>query len=204
MTRTAFIFLILFPVLAVLVFVAASSAKVQEHASPLAGLSLSATDERVDRPVILEDLTALQAEGVQEPSNDAPEMLEPPPAEPRPQPVRPTAPPRKVAVKPRTRTVRMLVTAYCACPQCCGKWSDGITASGKSIYANGSKFVAADPRVLGFGRRVSIPGYNSGSPVPVYDTGSRIKGNRLDVFFRSHSQAKAWGSRWVDVTIYLE
>jgi len=104
--------------------------------------------------------------------------------------------------RPRTRTIRMLVTAYCPCRKCCGRWSDGRTACGKSIYSHGSRFVAADTRLLPFGTRVSVPGYYNGAPVPVLDRGRRIKGYRLDVFFLSHSQAKRWGKRWLDVTVY--
>jgi len=105
---------------------------------------------------------------------------------------------------PRTETLRMLVTAYCPCPKCCGRYSDGVTASGKSVYTNGSLFVAADTRLLPFGSKVSVPGYYGGAPVPVLDRGRRIKGYRLDVFFLSHSQAKRWGKRWLDVTVYLD
>ena len=122
-------------------------------------------------------------------------------APPPPAPARPAPRPRPV-VRSRTRTIRMLVTAYCPCRKCCPGQSDGITASGKSVYANGSPFVAADTRLLGFGTKVSVPGYYGGSPVPVYDRGGRIKGRRLDVFFLSHSRAKKWGARWLNVTVY--
>mgnify|MGYP001323101507 FL=1 len=114
--------------------------------------------------------------------------------------------PARIEPAPRRRTVtlRMLVTAYCPCPKCCGSWSDGKTASGKSIWANGSKFVAADTRLLPFGRMVSIPGYHGGQAVPVWDRGAKIKGHRLDVFFPSHQQARKWGARWLDVTVILD
>jgi len=116
--------------------------------------------------------------------------------------------PRPVAasVRPRqqTRTMRMLVTAYCPCERCCRGFSDGITASGKSIYANRSRFVAADTRLLGFGTRVSIPGYYGGTPVSVLDCGGKIKDHRIDVFFLSHKQAQKWGARWMDVTVYQD
>jgi 3D (Asp-Asp-Asp) domain-containing protein len=128
-------------------------------------------------------------------------------------PTRPVArrPARETARKPepdepavRTVTVRMRVTGYCPCRKCCGKFSDGKTASGKRITYNGGKFIAADTSLLPFGTRVSIPGYNGGRPVPVEDRGGRIKGRRLDLFFYSHHQAKEWGAQWVDVTVYLD
>ncbi len=102
----------------------------------------------------------------------------------------------------RARRMTMIVTAYCPCRRCCGRFSDGKTASGHAVTANGGRFAAADTLLLPFGTRVAIPGYNGGSAVPVLDRGGRIKGNRLDVFFRSHRQAKRWGTRRLTVTVY--
>ena len=138
--------------------------------------------------------------GPQTPAPRPPGAQTPPPAA-EPPAARPSPRPRPEPA-PRTRTMRMLVTAYCPCEICCAGQCDGITASGKTIYANRSRFVAADARVLGFGTRVSIPGYHGGAPVPVLDRGGKIKGRRLDVFFLSHSQAKSWGARWMTVTVY--
>jgi 3D (Asp-Asp-Asp) domain-containing protein len=99
----------------------------------------------------------------------------------------------------------MLVTAYCPCRECCGRWSAiHRTACGLSVRANRSRFVAADTDILPFGQRVSVPGYHGGAPVPVLDRGSAIVGRHLDVFFRSHAEAKRWGSRWLDVTVYRD
>ncbi len=98
----------------------------------------------------------------------------------------------------------MEVTAYCPCPKCCGEYSDGITASGEDIHANGSRFVAADTSILPFGTMVSIPGYNNGEPVPVLDRGGAIKGNRLDVFYLCHDEALQWGRQHLEVTVYLD
>ncbi|MFP4105563.1 MAG: 3D domain-containing protein [Phycisphaerae bacterium] len=120
-----------------------------------------------------------------------------------PEPTRPRSP--QVAYSaPKTVTLRMRVTGYCPCRRCCGRHADGITASGKNIYAHGSKFVAADTRLLPFGTRISIPGYNGGAPVPVYDRGGKIKGNRLDLFYLSHHTARRWGVQYLDVTVYVD
>lgn len=113
-------------------------------------------------------------------------------------------PDEPTAYRPRTRVIRMLVTAYCPCRKCCGHHADGKTASGESIYANGGMFVAADTRLLPFDTQISIPGYYDGKPVPVLDRGGRIKGRRIDVFYYTHWVAKQWGARWVDVTVYLD
>ena len=96
----------------------------------------------------------------------------------------------------------MRVTAYCPCGRCCGRHCNGMTASGRSIYANDSRVVAADTRLLGFETRLSVPGYYGGTPISVLDRGGKIKGRRLDVFFLSHARAKKWGIRWLDVTVY--
>jgi len=112
-----------------------------------------------------------------------------------------------VKVKPRrpaTRTIRMLVTAYCPCKKCCGKFSDNITASGKNVYSNRSMFVAADTRLLKFGTMLSIPGYYGARAVPVLDRGSRIRGRRLDVFFLSHRRARKWGRQYLDVKVHID
>ena len=88
------------------------------------------------------------------------------------------------------------VTAYCPCSKCCGKWSDGITASGHVIKA-GDKFVAAPPGFK-FGTMVEIPGYGK---VPVLDRGGAIKGNRLDCYFDTHQEALNWGVKMLKVRI---
>lgn len=99
------------------------------------------------------------------------------------------------------RQVEMEVTAYCACPKCCGPNARGITASGKPVAYNDGRFVAADTRLLPFGTRLLVPGYHDGIPVEVIDRGGAIKGNKLDVYFPTHEQARQWGRRKVMVTI---
>lgn len=105
------------------------------------------------------------------------------------------------ALKP-VGTKRMLVTAYCPCRKCCGKHANGRTASGYSVWTNGGKLVAADTRILPFGSLIAVPGYDAGDVVPVLDRGGRIKGHRLDLLYPTHLEAKKWGARWLDVTVY--
>ena len=105
------------------------------------------------------------------------------------------------ATQRKPRVIRMEVTAYCACTECCGPNAQGITASGKPVTHNNGRFVAADTSLLGFGTTLSIPGYYSGQPVKVLDRGGLIKGRKLDVFFPSHRRAKKWGVRQLDVTV---
>jgi 3D (Asp-Asp-Asp) domain-containing protein len=95
----------------------------------------------------------------------------------------------------------MRVTAYCPGACCCGKWADGMTASGHIIQP-GDRFVAADKQ-FAFGTRIIIPGYNNNQPVEVLDRGGAIKGDRLDVFFPTHEEALEWGVQMLTVSISI-
>ncbi|MEM1098377.1 MAG: 3D domain-containing protein, partial [Planctomycetota bacterium] len=100
------------------------------------------------------------------------------------------------------KVLRMKTTAYSPDEQSCGVWADGQTASGKSVWTNAGKLVAADTSVLPFGTLVSIPGYDAGNPVPVLDRGGAIKGNRLDLLYPTHDVALQWGVQDHDVIVW--
>jgi len=100
------------------------------------------------------------------------------------------------------RTITMKVTAYSPDHRSCGKWADGVTASGYSVWTNGMKLVAADTRLLPFGTIISVPGYHGDKPVPVLDRGGAIKGRRLDVLYPTHEIAKRWGVRDLQVIVW--
>ena len=104
-------------------------------------------------------------------------------------------------ITPKPRTILMEVTAYCACPKCCGPRARGVTASGRRVTYNNGRFVAADTRLLKFNTKLLVPGYAGGAPVEVIDRGGAIKGNKLDVFFDSHQDARRWGRQWLLVTV---
>ena len=90
------------------------------------------------------------------------------------------------------------VTAYCPNSCCCGKYSDGVTSTGKSAYTKG---VAVDPSVIPYGTKLQIPGYGS---VIADDCGGAIKGMRLDVRFLTHQQALKWGRKILRVVVIKE
>ncbi len=100
------------------------------------------------------------------------------------------------------RTMTMVVTAYSPDSRSCGDSADGITASLHDVQTNGGRLVAADKRVLPLGSMISVPGYDNGRIVPVLDVGGAIKGSRLDVLFPTHEQARKFGKRTVQVTIW--
>lgn len=99
-----------------------------------------------------------------------------------------------------SKVIKCSASAYCACSRCCGK-STGVTASGmKAQYG----VVAVDPRVIPLGTKLYIESsdgsYTYGYSVAA-DTGGAIKGNRVDLFFPSHSDALQFGRRSVNVYI---
>jgi 3D (Asp-Asp-Asp) domain-containing protein/peptidoglycan hydrolase CwlO-like protein len=72
----------------------------------------------------------------------------------------------------------------------------GNTASGMRV---GWGAVAVDPSVIPLGSRLSIPAYGLGVAA---DTGGAIQGARIDLWFPTVAQARAWGSRTVTITVY--
>lgn len=82
-------------------------------------------------------------------------------------------------------------TAYCACPICCGEWSNGYTASG--TLATQGRTVACG--ILPFGTQIVI----DGTTYTVEDTG--VEGEWIDIYFDSHEDALNYGMR--DKEVYL-
>jgi 3D (Asp-Asp-Asp) domain-containing protein len=91
------------------------------------------------------------------------------------------------------------VTAYCCCKKCCGKEVNhpdyGITASGKR--ATEGRTIAVDPAVIPLGTVV----YLNDVPYVAEDTGSAIKGKKIDLFINDHQRAKVFGVQEMEVKI---
>lgn len=87
------------------------------------------------------------------------------------------------------------LTAYCPCSKCCGKWANGITSTG--VTAKAGRTIAVDPKVIPYGTEVIINGHT----YIAEDCGGAIKGNRIDVYFDSHSEALKFGVKYADVYI---
>ena len=90
------------------------------------------------------------------------------------------------------------ITAYCPCEKCCGRFADGITASGVNVKDFYGLLIAAPPEYP-FGTIMDVPGYGIAT---VQDRGGAIKGNKLDVFFPTHQEALEWGRQYLKVKIY--
>jgi peptidoglycan DL-endopeptidase CwlO len=81
-----------------------------------------------------------------------------------------------------------------------------VTATGYALPGHTSSgnraswgSVAVDPAVIRLGSRLSIPGYGLGV---ASDTGGAIHGARIDLWFPTLTQARAWGTRAVTITVY--
>ena len=110
----------------------------------------------------------------------------------------------------------MLTTGYCSCGTCCGwrrNWfgrpvyssgpnegkrkAVGVTASGAQAHPG---TIAADTSRYPFGTIMYVDGYGYGT---VEDTGAGIKGEHIDLYFRSHEDAVRWGAQWKHVRVWL-
>ena len=80
------------------------------------------------------------------------------------------------------------ITAYFSCRRCCGRWADGVTATGKKAKWG---VVAADWRVIPKHSRIHITGFDT--LFRVEDKGGAIKGRRIDIWFPSHKRALRFG-----------
>ncbi|KMM60066.1 peptidoglycan-binding protein [Bacillus glycinifermentans] len=75
----------------------------------------------------------------------------------------------------------------------------GITKTGINLKANkNAKVIAVDPNVIPLGSKVHVEGYGVAT---AGDTGGAIKGNKIDVFVPSKSDARNWGVKTVKVKV---
>ncbi|MEK3933803.1 3D domain-containing protein [Sporosarcina sp. FSL W7-1349] len=75
----------------------------------------------------------------------------------------------------------------------------GVTKTGINLKRNPDvKVIAVDPNVIKLGSKVWVEGYGHAI---AGDTGSAIKGNKIDVFFPTKSQAYQWGRKSVKIKV---
>ena len=99
------------------------------------------------------------------------------------------------------------VTSYCSCPQCCGQYAYNrpcdeygneivYGASGEVLQSGYS--IAVDTNIIPFGTKVEF----DGKEYVAQDVGGAIKGNRIDVYSSSHSEALNFPTGYYEV--YME
>ncbi len=93
------------------------------------------------------------------------------------------------------RVFQMVATAYDPGPRSCGPAARGKTAIGLRA---GHGVVAVDPAMIPMKARLYVEGYGY---AVAGDTGGAIKGNRIDLGFRSRAQALRYGRRPVMVRV---
>ncbi|WP_307331718.1 3D domain-containing protein [Evansella vedderi] len=103
-------------------------------------------------------------------------------------------------------SVEVVATGYTAGIESTGKTEGhpqyGITYSGVKVKRDLYSTVAADPDVFPIGTILFIPGYGFGV---VADTGSAIKGNKIDLYYETVDDVyEQWGKKSVEVYIIEE
>lgn len=99
--------------------------------------------------------------------------------------------------------VEVVATGYSAGYESTGKTPDhpeyGITYSGIKVRRDHLSTIAADPKVFPLGTILWIPGYGYGI---VADTGSAIKGKKIDLYFESKEDVyRLWGKKKLEVYV---
>jgi 3D (Asp-Asp-Asp) domain-containing protein len=106
-----------------------------------------------------------------------------------------SAPVIKVTRSKSAKEITVKATAYTASCEGCS----GITKTGINIKENpDKKVIAVDPSVIPLGSKVYVEGFGEAIAA---DTGSAIKGNRIDVFIPSKQDAIDFGVKKLKVTI---
>ncbi|UCZ52531.1 3D domain-containing protein [Bacillus shivajii] len=100
-------------------------------------------------------------------------------------------------------SVEVVATGYTAGYESTGKTEShpqyGITFSGATVKRDLYSTIAADPSVFPIGTILFIPGYGYGV---VADTGSAIKGNKIDLYYETVEDVyNQWGKQSVEVFI---
>jgi 3D (Asp-Asp-Asp) domain-containing protein len=96
---------------------------------------------------------------------------------------------------------KVVATGYTAGYESTGKYPNhpgyGITYSGVQVKRDLYSTIAADPSVFPIGTILFIPGYGYGV---VADTGSAIKGNKIDLYYETITEVfNDWGKQEVEV-----
>lgn len=99
--------------------------------------------------------------------------------------------------------IEVIATGYTAGVESTGKRPGhpgyGITYSGVKVRRDQVSTIAADPKFFPIGTLLYIPNYGYGV---VADTGSAIKGNRIDLYFETIKDVyEQWGKRKVQVQV---
>ena len=91
------------------------------------------------------------------------------------------------------RRMRVRSTAYTSAE------GGGLSYTGEKLHWG---VIAVDPSVIPLGSTVYIPQFDM--TFKAIDTGSAIKGNRIDIYFGNLNKALDWGIRNIDIIVIEE
>lgn len=92
------------------------------------------------------------------------------------------------------KKMTMQATAYSTAQPELGRY----TANGTDLHAN-PMVIAVDPKVIPLGTKVTVEGYGT---YVAADTGRAIKGNRIDIHFKTVQECVNFGRRSVNVIVH--
>lgn len=109
----------------------------------------------------------------------------------------------QTGARPEQEHIEVVATGYTAGVESTGKRPGhpqyGITYSGVKVRRDHVSTIAADPKLFPIGTLLYIPGYGYGV---VADTGSAIKGYRIDLYFETIKEVyDQWGKKKVQVQV---
>lgn len=100
------------------------------------------------------------------------------------------------SVSAKSKKVKCLgtykITAYCGCRSCSGGWGNR-TASGRRAKAG--RTISVDRRKIKLGSKVRIGGHT----YVAEDTGSKVRGKHIDMYFSSHHRVRKFGKKYLKV-----
>ena len=101
-------------------------------------------------------------------------------------------------------------TAYCSCEKCCGYWAtirekdengNPIVKTASGAIAKAGVTIAVDKSVIPYETNVYVAGHGF---YVAQDCGGAIVGNRIDVYFDSHEEAKKFNMGMKDLWVLIE
>ena len=104
--------------------------------------------------------------------------------------------------KPEPEWIEATATAYCSCEICCGEWAlnrpNGIVYTASGAEAVQGVTIAADWSIYPPGTVLFVEGLGE---MIVQDRGGAIQGQKIDVYFESHADARQFGRQ--NVRFYI-
>lgn len=104
--------------------------------------------------------------------------------------------------EPEPAWIEGTATAYCPCEICCGEWAlnrpDGIVYTASGAEAVQGVTIAADWSIYPPGTVLFVEGLGE---MTVQDRGGAIQGQKIDIYFESHDDARQFGRR--NVRFYI-